>query len=293
MKNVELKNIITHLRFPFSLLLLPVYLFALLTLDDFPYKEAFFLFLILHLLVYPSSNGYNSLMDDDKGSIGGIKTPPKVPTAMLWVTIVMDTLALGLVFTLFIDWVFICLLAYILASRAYSYRKIRLKKYPLIGFLTVTIFQGPIIFLLTILALSPSEHPLFLPLALAISYLIIAAGYPLSQIYQHQQDKADGVKTISIMLGIRGTFILSGILFFVLSLLFVIYFGWVQKDILACVMSLVFLAPVGLFFGQWMYKCFQDPSHADFENTMTMNKLGALSINLTFLTILLKNNFFG
>ncbi|WP_204268506.1 hypothetical protein, partial [Escherichia coli] len=33
------------------------------------------------------------------------------------------------------------------------------------------------------------------------------------QIYQHEQDKADGVTTISMLLGKRGTFIFCGLLY--------------------------------------------------------------------------------
>jgi 1,4-dihydroxy-2-naphthoate octaprenyltransferase len=292
MQDDKLKDIITHLRFPFSLLLLPVFLFALYALPQIPLKESLFFFLILHVLVYPSSNGYNSLMDDDKGSIGGIKSPPKVPQEMFWVSVSMDMLALILSYLLFSTWVLGLLLSYILASRAYSFRKIRLKKYPIIGFLTVTVFQGPVVYVLTILALTNNNFVWIQPIGLLMSYLIIAAGYPISQIYQHDQDRADGVKTISMILGVRGTFVLSGIMFALLGLLFGLYFIILQNDLFSGLLSLVLLSPVGLFFTQWMIKCYKDISHADYENTMKMNKWGALSINVTFLTIILKNIIF-
>ena len=37
--------------------------------------NAALIFVILHILVYPASNGYNSYMDRDEGSIGGLKNP--------------------------------------------------------------------------------------------------------------------------------------------------------------------------------------------------------------------------
>ena len=43
--------------------------------------------------------------------------------------------------------------------------------------------------------------------------LQIAGVYPLTQIYQHEQDLADGVTTISYKLGYKGTFIFSAIMF--------------------------------------------------------------------------------
>lgn len=293
MKNTDLKNIIQHLRFPFSILLLPVFLFALYPLPDIPAENTIYLFLILHLLVYPSSNGYNSLMDDDKGSIGGLKHPPKVPAGMLWVTWLMDITALGLSWVLFSGEVSLLLMGYILASRAYSYRKIRLKKYPWPGFLTVTLFQGPVIYILTIIALAENYSEFIHPIGVVISYLVIAAGYPLSQVYQHAQDKEDGVTTVSMVLGVKGTFIFSGVMFAMLGALFGIYFIGIQKDIFSGIVGLVLLIPSGAFFVSWMLKCFRETSHADYDHTMKMNKLGAISINVTFLMIILKNIIFG
>ena len=90
--------------------------------------DVIMLFIILHLLVYPSSNGYNSLMDKDEGSIAGVKDPSALPTQMFAISIIFDALALALTFLYFDHWSMLFLLAYILASRAYSYRQIRLKK---------------------------------------------------------------------------------------------------------------------------------------------------------------------
>lgn len=294
MKNTVLKNIIQHLRFPFSLLLLPVFLFALYNLENVFRSGTLWLFFILHGLVYPSSNGYNSLMDQDKGSIGGIKNPSEVPGEMFWVSLCMDILALVLSTVLFSYTVSILLLSYILASRAYSYRKIRLKKYPWPGFLTVTLFQGPVIYVMTILALSSglsSQNMSFT--GIVISYLVIAAGYPLSQIYQHDQDRADGVTTVSMLLGVKGTFIFSGMMFAALGGLMALYFLVIHSDIFSGVLALLLLFPTGVFFVLWMLRCFRNPSSAEYDNTMKMNQLGAISINAAFFIIILKNVFFG
>lgn len=72
------KNTVKHLRIPFSYHLMPVFLFALSQALDVDLLNACIAFLILHLLIYPSSNGYNSYQDKDETSIGGLKNPPKV-----------------------------------------------------------------------------------------------------------------------------------------------------------------------------------------------------------------------
>src|SRR6202000_3541858 len=87
--------------------------------------------------------------------IGGLENPWQPPRQLFWVTLAMDLLALALGF--FIGLYFVAGLAvYILASRAYSYRGIRLKKYPFIGWLTVATCQGALVFFFVFLG----SHPL-------------------------------------------------------------------------------------------------------------------------------------
>src|SRR5277367_3553582 len=135
------RSTIQLLRFHFSLFLMPVYWFALSQVLNPNPKRALLIFIILHILIYPSSNGFNSYMDQDEGSIGGVKSPLPPTRELLYVSLVMDGLALLL--GLFISIYFTMAAAiYILASRAYSARSIRLKKYPLLGYVTVIICQG-------------------------------------------------------------------------------------------------------------------------------------------------------
>ena len=120
------------LRFHFSFFLMPVFWFALSQLVYINGFHAIMVFAILHLLVYPASNGYNSYMDRDTESIGGVKKPLQPTRQLLYVTILLDGLAILL--GIFISLYFAAgILAYILASKAYSYRGIRLKQYPVAG----------------------------------------------------------------------------------------------------------------------------------------------------------------
>src|SRR5436190_6563663 len=76
------------LRLPFSIFLSPLYFFALAQVPDIHWGKAIMVFLILHFLVYPASNGYNSYMDRDTQSIGGLETPPP-PPKQLYLTSIM------------------------------------------------------------------------------------------------------------------------------------------------------------------------------------------------------------
>ncbi|MFT3946388.1 MAG: hypothetical protein QM763_05375 [Agriterribacter sp.] len=110
---------------------MPVYWFALSQLVEINMVHTIAIFIILHLLVYPASNGYNSYMDRDTESIGGIEKPLPPTRQLYYVTIVLDSIAI--IASFFISIYFVLgISGYILASKAYSYRGIRLKKYPLL-----------------------------------------------------------------------------------------------------------------------------------------------------------------
>lgn len=272
------------LRFHFSFFLLPVYLFALSETPDIVWADAILIFAILHLLVYPASNGYNSYMDRDEESIGGVARPLQPTKELFNVSIVMDIASVAL--SLLISYVFtFCLLAYILASRAYSYRGIRLKKYPLTGFLTVILFQGAVTFFMVYHGSSASKTTEVPMIAMLASSLLMGSFYPLTQVYQHQADLKDGVKTISYMLGYRGTFIFTALVYtLAMAALFYYYNSQGRQKNFFILATL--LLPVLVYFFNWAIKVWKDVNHADFRHTMRMNLLASVCSNLAFLTLL-------
>jgi 1,4-dihydroxy-2-naphthoate octaprenyltransferase len=280
-----------HLRLPFSFFLLPVFLFAVSQSQPINWQHALFAFVILHFLIFPSSNGYNSYQDKDESSIGGLKHPPKVTKNLYYVTLLMDIA--GVASSLFISVYFsLLVLLFILVSRAYSYRKVRLKQYAVIGFLTVFIFQGAFIYLMTSVAISSTPPEQFFTLnniiCMSISSLFIGSVYPLTQIYQHESDRKDGVISISYKLGYIGTFVFSAVLFIMATVLLFYYFNLKhqQSDL---VLFIVMIIPAVYFLSHWFNKVRMDTVHANFENTMKMNMLTSLCMNLYFLILILIN----
>ncbi|GAB3828286.1 hypothetical protein GCM10028895_41580 [Pontibacter rugosus] len=137
------RNALTLMRIPFSVYLMPIFWFALSTMHHVELKRAIAVFLILHLLVYPASNGYNSYFDRDEGSIGGLKHPPKVTRQLMHLVLVFDILAV--LSALILSPLFSSFIAlYLLISKAYSYDGIRLKKYPFLSTFVVTFFREPL-----------------------------------------------------------------------------------------------------------------------------------------------------
>ena len=284
-----MRSIIQHLRFPFSYLLLPVFLFAIASVDlnDVNKFHVCLLFFILHFLVYPSSNAYNSLQDQDTGSVGLIKNPLPASREIGFVSLIMDSAAVLLSFI--ISWqTALYIFIYIIASRLYSYRNIRLKQFPILGFLVVFFFQGAFTYFLVIDSLDRFIFELWLnvtPIYAIVASCLIGAIYPLSQIYQHTEDKADGVTTISYLLGKKGTFVFSGVFFLLGILLFSLpIYNTPEQHLIY--LFLLFQLPSLIYFNYWFYQVIRDERAANFKHTMRMNLISATCMNAFFLYLI-------
>ncbi|MBK8568163.1 MAG: UbiA prenyltransferase family protein [Saprospiraceae bacterium] len=287
------KNTIKLLRLPFSLLLMPIFLLAWSQITvPFTWLDVLCPFLIIHLLVYPASNGYNSYVDRDEHSIGILEKPPMPTERLFYLTLVMDFAAIiGGALLVSIPFA-LCLVPYILASRAYSSRQIRLKKYPIIGFLVVIFFQGAFTYYISHLGVTKA----FLDVngttiwILAACSFQIGGVYPLTQIYQHQQDLADGVVTISYKLGYSGTFLFSGAMFILCNVCYFLYFDKINHLNSFYILQLFFI-PILVFFVYWFSLVLKNEGNANFKNTMLLNLIAAFCMNVCFAVLLLKNSF--
>ena len=279
------KSTIQLLRFPFSYFLMPVYWFALSFTPHIHWGRAVLVFFLLHGLLYPSSNGYNSYMDRDTGSIGGIASPSQPTRQLFLVTVLMDIL--GLVLSFLVSPLFAgCFFCYILFSRLYSYRGIRLKRFPIIGYLTVILNQGALTFFMVYHGASQNLTTLVPWQGLVIACFLIGGFYPLTQVYQHQQDRADGVTTISMLLGKRQTFLFCTLMYLMAFSLLFIYYKQQQQLIYFLVLQICFL-PVIVYFLRWWMAVWKNEEKADFDNMMKMNWLASTCTNLGFIILLI------
>ena len=286
------KNTVKLLRIPFSFFLMPLFLFALSQAETVSFSRACISFLIIHFLIYPASNGYNSYIDRDEDSIGGIEQPPMPTEKLFYLTIFLDCLGI-LLAALLINFLFaFCLALYIGASRAYSSKQIRLKKYAIPGFLVVTVFQGAFTYFMSMVGITGKPLPWnsqTLYVLLGCSFQI-AGAYPLTQIYQHKQDLRDGVVTLSYKLGYRGTFIFTAVMFALCNVFYYLYFESINSGTVFFTIQLFFLPIVG-FFIYWFYQVSRNILEASFKNTMRMNWIAALCMNSCFLILIIINHF--
>jgi len=285
------KNTLLHLRIPFSFYLLPVFVFGISQALNIHAINMVLVLIAQHLFIYPGSNLYNSYMDKDTGAIGGLEHPPPVNRGMYYVSILVDLA--GLALCSLTGWRNVLVMAgYIGFSKAYSWYGIRLKKYPYLGWLSVMFFQGGYTFMQGNMAaedlvawswFTPKNLECFL-----FASLIIGGSYPLTQIYQHEEDGERGDYTISYKLGIRGTFLFTGA-FFAAGALVALHYFITYYSITQFFVFLGCLAPVVIYFTNWFVQSLKDPSKASYHRTMLMNKISSVCMVICFVVITFLN----
>jgi len=275
-----------HMRIPFSYFLLPVFLFALAISPNVTVRGSLWTFIIIHLLLYPASNGYNSYFDKDEQSIGGLKNPPPVNKGLYQLAILFDVLAIAIGLFAINATFAVMLFIYGLVSKAYSHPAIRLKKLPVVGWLAAGLFQGFFTLLMCYVGINGySVQTLGRPEVIIPGILcsvMLWGSYPMTQIYQHDEDGRRGDETLSRRLGILGTFYFVAAVFAVVTICFVLYFINFYSVELA-IAYLIALLPVICFFGYWFIKTYRSARAADYTHTMWLNFISATSLNAFFI----------
>ena len=245
---------LTHLRLHFQLVLAPVFLLGYWASGATPDGGFTLLFVLLHAGLYGGATAYNSYYDRDHGPVGGLMHPPEVGRAELWGGL---GLQLGAVFImgLFLDPTIGLLGALMLVMGVvYSHPRLRWKGRALSGLALVACGQGLLPFLMGVLAgggwradLSSPERAL---LAL-ICVSVITAIYPLTQVYQQDEDRARGDITFAVRYGtaavFRLAFALSGC--GMVALASAIAAGWLQAG--RGIGMLTFLVVFAALLSRW------------------------------------------
>ena len=285
-----------HLRIHFSYFLLPVFLFSLAISPNITENSILWTFIIVHFFLYPASNGYNSYFDKDEKSIGGLKNPPPVKKGLYYLSLLFDVIAVVLGFLLINPPFAFMLLIYGLVSKAYSHPAIRLKKLPVTGWLVAGLFQGLFTFIMCYIGINKysfeNVYKFNVLIPGILSTLMLWANYPMTQIYQHEEDEKHGDMTLSRKLGIRGTFYFVGAVFGLVTLGFILYF----QTFFELKYAWAFLAalfPVIAYFFIWFYQVYQDRTKADFSHTMWLNFISATALNGYFIYLFLDSTHVG
>ena len=279
-----------HLRFPFSFFLLPIFVFSLSVSPRPEAHRVFWVFFILHFLLYPASNGYNSYFDKDEKSIGALKNPPPVREGLYFLSLTFDGAAIMLGF-IKIDTTFaVMVLIYGIVSKAYSHPAIRLKKFAWTGWVITGLFQGLFTFTMSYLGVNNFDISQALNKEViipgALTSMMLWANYPLTQVYQHEEDARRGDFTLSARLGIVGTFYFASSVFAIAVVGFLFYFRFLYGTTYA-LFFLSALLPVLAYFFYWFFLVMKDQKHADYSHTMRLNVISGCSLNAFFIYLFL------
>ena len=281
-----------HLRITFSFNLLPIFLFALaITPHSINWIDALVLFVCWHFFIYPASNGFNSYFDKDKESIAGIKYPPKVTKELYYFSIALDVIGILLALCIHLTTA-ISMLIYGLISKAYSHPSIRLKKRPVVSWIIVSVFQGYFVFLVTYWAIH--DIPIsrlttsMIQIPALLTTMMLMSAYPITQVYQHKEDRERGDFTLSLRLGVLGTFHFTALGFVITALGYVSYFFY-YHDSQTMLLYLILMIPLLIYYIFWYQKVIKSIDLADFEHTMKLNRLSALCLNAFFLLLIIFN----
>lgn len=204
----QLRNVILHLRLPIELTLAPLYLWGVFGAGGRLTMVTAAGFLALHLFLYGGTTLFNSYYDRDEGPIMGMERPVGLPTwalpfSLVWqVAGALVAATVSLPFALFY-------LAYAVAGALYSHPRPRLKRRPFTSAFLVLVFQGLGGFVAGWLASTRASIPLgdarFLAMALVAACTTLGL-YPLTQVFQVDEDAARGDRTLAMVLGPAGSF---------------------------------------------------------------------------------------
>lgn len=279
-----------HLRIPFSFFLLPIFLFSLSISPNLHWSRIAWVFVILHFFLYPASNGYNSYFDKDEKSIGGLKNPPPVKKDLYYLALIFDAIAVILSYIKINTTFAAMVLVYGLVSKAYSHPAVRLKKYAWTSWCITGLFQGLFTFVMAYVGVNNFSLTQVVSGDTLVPGLLTSvmlwANYPLTQVYQHEEDAKRGDITLSIKLGIVGTFYFAAAAFALAVAGFLVYLD-VALGRKYATWFLVALLPLLAYFFYWFSRTLRDRQNADYSHTMRLNIISAICLNAFFIFLFL------
>jgi 4-hydroxybenzoate polyprenyltransferase len=203
MTRADVRTLLVHLRLHFQLLLAPVYLWGWLVAGGGIKPAVLVGFVAFHAFLYSGATAFNSYYDRDVGPVGGLERPPGVIPAFLpfslgvqavgWVLAALVNLPFWLAYGVFVG-----------LSFAYSYPGVRWKAHTWTSLLVVGFGQGALAFAAAWAATRGEVATLLSPegaLGALAAVLLILALYPLTQLYQIDEDAARGDRTVAVVWG--------------------------------------------------------------------------------------------
>ncbi|MBI4789650.1 MAG: UbiA family prenyltransferase [Chloroflexi bacterium] len=264
-----------HLRLGFQVFLSPIFLFGFLIAGGHINRDLVLGYLAFHVFGYGGGTAFNSYYDRDTGPIGGLEHPPPIPRGLLAFSILWQLIGFAIALAVNLSFAAIYAIMFWM-SVGYSHPRTRFKGHALAALATVAIGQGVFGYLGGwACARGELVSALTLPglLGATAATLLTVGFYPLTGIYQIEEDRARGDQTLPVWLGPAKSFrfafaclLLGGIAAIALIVM--------QFQIGEALFLAVILA--GLLFAVWRWsRTFQQA--AIIQNFRTIMRLYALT----------------
>lgn len=194
---------LVHLRLHYQIFILSGgYLLGGLYASQLAIRPFVIQFFVVHVLLNGGVTAYNSYWDDDDGPIGGVENPPKMAPWMHHAAIVLQLVGLALAWPLGATYVGLYASTMIL-SVLYSRRGPRWKGHPILSLVAVGIGTGTNTFWMGAIAAGRSVDGSLVVAGVGVAALLLSL-YPVSQIYQIDDDAAQGDRTFAVAFGLEG-----------------------------------------------------------------------------------------
>lgn len=215
----QLLNFLIHLRLHYQFFILSGgYLLAGLFVEDVNWNQFWLQFLNVHVLLFGGATAYNSWWDKDEGPIGGLKSPPKMNRWMWPASMILQYA--GLMWAVTIGWNYAIIYAVsMLFFWLYSTPMARWKGKPVLSLVAIGVSTGTNSFLLGFLAAGGYPINFFEDaIAFGVAFIMLSL-YPVSQVYQIEEDSGRGDQTFAVKYGLKGVKLLFTVLFLVGSVI--------------------------------------------------------------------------
>lgn len=208
----ELKHFIQHLRLHYQLFILSGgFLLGGLLADQMNTAQFWMQFLNVHVLLFGGATAYNSFWDKDEGPIGGLKKPPKMTLWMHRVSLIF--MYAGLLWSLSMGAMYVLVFGLsLLLFWLYSTPHVRWKGHPELSLVAIAVSTGSNSVILGVLA-AGGAISINILLGSTGAAMILLSIYPISQIYQGDEDNRRGDKTFFIKYGLTSVKIFYAVLF--------------------------------------------------------------------------------
>lgn len=199
----EITHFILHLRLHYQFVLLSGgFLLGGFMSPEMNTQQYWQQFLNVHVLLFGGATAYNSWWDKDTGPIGGLKHPPKMKLWMHRVSLLM--MFAGFFWACFIGWMYASVyIISLIFFWLYSTPHARWKGHPILSLFAIGISTGFNSVLLGTISAGGSINQPILLVALGAS-LILLSMYPVSQIFQLDEDHKRKDTTFTIAYGVKG-----------------------------------------------------------------------------------------